>query len=81
MDFPVTRGNRERLWRLVAELAEPVVEAGGRFYPAKDAAVPAELYRATFGEGQIQRLLEMKSGTDSAQMLRTALADRWLEAW
>jgi decaprenylphospho-beta-D-ribofuranose 2-oxidase len=81
LDFPVTRSNRDRLWRLVAELAEPVVEAGGRFYPAKDAAIPGELYRATFGNGQIRQLLDMKNGTDSGHLLRSALADRLLGGW
>jgi len=40
---------------LVRELATPVVEAGGRFYPAKDAALPGELYRATFHDRQLDR--------------------------
>lgn len=81
LDFPVTAANRSRLWRLVAELAEPVVEAGGRFYPAKDAAIPGALYRETFTGGEIGRLLEVKSSVDSDHLLRTALADRWLEVW
>ncbi len=78
LDFPVTASNRARLWRLVARLAEPVVEAGGRFYPAKDAALPGELYRATFHDGQLERFADVKARTDPERLLRSALADRLL---
>jgi decaprenylphospho-beta-D-ribofuranose 2-oxidase len=78
LDFPVVAGRRERLWRLVRELAEPVVEAGGRFYPAKDAALPGELYRATFSSGQIERFRAIKARLDPDGLLRSALAERLL---
>ncbi|MCD4750233.1 MAG: FAD-binding oxidoreductase [Thermoanaerobaculales bacterium] len=81
LDFPVVSRRRARLWDLVRLLAEPVVEAGGKFYPAKDCALPGELYRATFHDGQIQRLLEFKTKMDSQAMLRSALADRLLGTW
>ncbi|MFV2072691.1 MAG: FAD-dependent oxidoreductase [Thermoanaerobaculales bacterium] len=76
LDFPVVPGRREELWTLVRKLAEPVVDAGGRFYPAKDAALPGELYRATVGDGRLQRFLELKAELDPDRVLRSALADR-----
>ena len=79
LDFPVTRRNRDRLWWLVREISEPVVEAGGRFYPAKDAAVPAELYRATFSDGSLERFRAWKEQLDPRGILTSALAERWLE--
>jgi decaprenylphospho-beta-D-ribofuranose 2-oxidase len=78
LDFPVLPRRRERLWRLVRELAEPVVEAGGRFYPAKDTALPAELYRATFRSGELERLAGFKRELDPDNLFRTALGDRLL---
>jgi len=78
LDFPVVKSRREELWAMVRELAEPVVEAGGRFYPAKDAALPGELYRATFGEGQLDRFHALKQRLDPDGVLRSALADRLL---
>lgn len=78
LDFPVTRGNRERLWELVRALAEPVVEAGGRFYPAKDAALPGELYRATFTHGEIEHFAELKARLDPQNLLTSSLAWRLL---
>jgi FAD/FMN-containing dehydrogenase len=76
LDFPVTRRRRSDVWSLVRELAGPVVDAGGRFYPAKDAALPAELYRETFHHGQLDRLIAIKDELDPDRVLRTGLADR-----
>ncbi len=78
LDFPVTRTNRARLWRLVRELAEPVVAAGGRFYPAKDAALPGELFRAAFTGGELDRFTALKRTYDPEHLLRSSLADRLL---
>jgi decaprenylphospho-beta-D-ribofuranose 2-oxidase len=78
LDFPVRRDRRRELWDLVRAIAEPVVDAGGRFYPAKDAALPGELYRATFRSGELERLLAFKEQLDPERLLRSALADRLL---
>jgi decaprenylphospho-beta-D-ribofuranose 2-oxidase len=78
LDFPVPRGRRDELWAMVRELAGPVVDAGGRFYPAKDAVLPAGLYRDTFADGQLQRFAELKAQLDPDRLLRTGLADRLL---
>jgi FAD/FMN-containing dehydrogenase len=78
LDFPVVDGRRIELWAMVRELAEPVVEAGGRFYAAKDAALPGDLYRATFRDGELDRYRELKRRIDPAGTLRSALAERLL---
>jgi len=76
LDFPVVPGRREKLWAMVRALAEPVAAAGGRFYPAKDAALPGELYRSTFRDGQLDRFAAIKAELDPKRVLRSALADR-----
>jgi FAD/FMN-containing dehydrogenase len=78
LDLPVVAGRRDELWALVREMAEPVVEAGGRFYPAKDSALPGELYRATFRSGELDRLQRLKQRLDPERRLQSALADRLL---
>jgi decaprenylphospho-beta-D-ribofuranose 2-oxidase len=78
LDFPVVERRREKLWAMVREMAEAVVEAGGRFYPAKDAVLPGELYRASFGDGQLEQFAELKNRFDPDRRLRSALADRLL---
>jgi len=79
LDFPVVESRRAELWEMVRELAEPVVAAGGRFYPAKDAALPGELYRASFREGEIEAFRDLKRRVDPEGLLRSALASRLLD--
>jgi FAD/FMN-containing dehydrogenase len=76
LDFPVVRGRRDKLWSMIRALAEPVAAAGGRFYPAKDAALPRELYRSTFRDGQLDRFADLKAELDPDRVLRSSLADR-----
>lgn len=76
LDFPVPAGRREELWKMVHSIAVPVAAAGGRFYPAKDAALPADVYRSTFRDGQLERFAELKARLDPERILRTGLADR-----
>lgn len=79
LDFPVVANRRDELWAMVRELAEPVVAAGGRFYPAKDAALPGELYRASFRNGEIEAFRDLKRRMDPERLLRSALATRLLD--
>ncbi len=79
LDFPVIEGRRAELWAMIREIAEPVVAAGGRFYAAKDAALPGELYRATFQRGELESFGELKRRVDPDGLLRSALAERLLE--
>ena len=78
LDFPVTAKNRQRLWAMIQELSQPVVAAGGRFYPAKDAAISAQLFQATWREGQLARFSKLKSEIDPRGRLTSALAERLL---
>jgi len=80
LDFPVVEGRRDELWAMIRELAEPVVAAGGRFYPAKDAALPGELYRASFRNGELETFAALKRRVDPHGLLRSALATRLLES-
>ena len=76
LDFPVVPGRRAELWAMVRELAGPVVDARGRFYPAKDAALPGELYRAVFRDRQLESFADLKAEFDPERVFRTSLADR-----
>jgi len=79
LDFPVIESRRAELWAMIREIAEPVVAAGGRFYAAKDAALPGELYRATFSDGQLGAFADLKQQVDPDGLLSSALAERLLE--
>ena len=78
LDFKVTRANRTALWRLIRDLARPVADAGGRFYPAKDAALPRELYQATFRDGQLDHFRRLRRELDPQGLLTSSLAQRLL---
>ncbi len=78
LDFPVRPRRRRELWNLVRDMAAPVVAAGGRFYPAKDAALPGELYRASLPGETLERFLKLKGRLDPGGLLRSSLADRLL---
>ncbi len=78
LDFPVSPQWREDLFRLVREMATLVVEAGGRFYPAKDLILEPALFQATLQDGRLDRLMEHKVALDPGGILRSALTDRLL---
>lgn len=78
LDFPVRPGRRERLWALTRDLARLVVEAGGRFYPAKDATLDAANYQASLGADRLARFRALKAECDPDGLLQTELAMRLL---
>jgi FAD/FMN-containing dehydrogenase len=76
MDFAVTGGNRERLWRHCQGMAEVVLEAGGRFYYAKDAVLLASSFPRIHGEDAVRRFRALKQRVDPGNLLSTDLARR-----
>jgi len=77
LDFRVTDANRQRLWALTDELTERVLEAGGRFYFAKDAVLTADQVRRAYGEDRVQQFLAIKSRLDPQGLLAN---DLWRRA-
>jgi FAD/FMN-containing dehydrogenase len=76
LDFKVTAGNRQGLWQLAGELDQIVLEAGGRFYFAKDSTLhPSRLvlYR---NEDRVQQFLALKRQCDPENLLQTDLYRR-----
>jgi FAD/FMN-containing dehydrogenase len=76
MDFRVTPGNRADLWRLTEELTDLVVEAGGRFYLAKDAVLRPSDARRVFGEERLGRFFALKRALDPDGLLDSDLSRR-----
>lgn len=70
MDFPVSERNREHLYRLTGRLNRMVVEAGGRFYFAKDSVVTPEAWRASLGDEVIGRFFALKRKYDPDTLLQ-----------
>jgi FAD/FMN-containing dehydrogenase len=78
LDFKTTPHRRARLWATCAELAQLVVEAGGRFYPAKDSTLDRPAYEASLGVERLGRFRALKRTWDPDDLLRTDFSRRVL---
>jgi len=76
MDFKVTGGNRARLQKMGDEMSEIVLQAGGRFYFAKDSMIRPEHARRFLGEETLRRFCDLKARVDPHGILQTELYRR-----
>lgn len=76
LDFKVTKRNRQRLWRLAGELDRLVVEAGGRFYYAKDSTLCHSSLSEYLEEDRVRKFLALKRECDPEGLLQTDLFRR-----
>ena len=78
MDFKVTRGSREALGKFFAETTEVVLDAGGRFYFAKDAVLTAADVARADGQERLNRFAAIKQRLDPDGTLQSDLGRRAL---
>ncbi len=76
LDFKVTEKKREQLWKLCAKMNDIVLEAGGRFYFAKDATLRPEDFKRFLGEETLTKLQQLKQRFDPQNILHTDLSRR-----
>lgn len=76
LDFKVTPRNRQRLWDLCARMDAMAMEAGGRFYFAKDLTLAPERRSSFLSEERVQRFLQLKDRCDPGRLLQTDLYRR-----
>jgi FAD/FMN-containing dehydrogenase len=76
MDFPVTASNREALWKMCGEMSEIVLDAGGRFYAAKDSVLRPQDFRRAWGQERISTFRALRARCDPHRILRTEWAER-----
>ncbi len=76
LDFRITPGNRSEIFDLAHRMNEVVLEAGGRFYFAKDSTLQAPAVRRFLGDDAVDRFLRLKSECDPESMLETNLFRR-----
>lgn len=78
MDFAVSSKTtgRERLWNHCRDMAEVVLDAGGRFYYAKDAMLLASSFPRIHGADAVSRFRALKGRCDPDGMLQTDLSRR-----
>lgn len=73
MDFHISDRNRARVRQLAREMDEVVLQAGGRFYFAKDSTLRPEVARAYLGKETIDRFCELKRRCDPEGLIETDL--------
>ena len=73
LDFKVTPSNRESLWKTCDELTRIVLEAGGKFYFAKDLVIGYQTMMQMFPSERREAFLAMKRALDPEELLQTDL--------
>ncbi len=76
MDFRVTKRNKAALQQLMYDLDEIVIDAGGRFYLAKDAHLYPVALAQSLGAARMERLAALKHEYDPNNLLQTNLSRR-----
>lgn len=76
MDFAVSARHRDRLWRHTHAMAEVVLNAGGRFYYAKDATLLDSSFARIHGDDAVRKFRTLKARLDPNNLLQTDLARR-----
>jgi len=76
LDFKVVPASRARLWEQCELLAERVLDAGGRFYFAKDSTLTPAQARRMFPAGNLARFLALKRELDPHNLFQTGLSRR-----
>lgn len=75
-DFRVTAANRAGLRKLTADFDRVVLEAGGRFYFAKDSTLSRETVRQFMGEARLATFHALKAQCDPRGILESDLYRR-----
>lgn len=76
LDYPVTRKNRRDLWKLCHGMDELVLNAGGRFYLAKDSTMRRGTVGRFLPEGHLERFQALKQRLDPEGILSTNMSRR-----
>jgi decaprenylphospho-beta-D-ribofuranose 2-oxidase len=76
LDYKVTERTRERVWALAAEMDRIVLQAGGRFYYAKDSTLSRSSLHCYLEEERVRKFLALKSAVDPDSLLQTNLYRR-----
>ncbi len=80
MDFgvPTSAAGRKALWDLTHRMADVVLDAGGRFYYAKDATLVGSSFERIHGAEAVATFRDLKSRLDPDWVLQTGLSRRLL---
>jgi FAD/FMN-containing dehydrogenase len=74
--YPRSRQSAPDLVRMLRELVPLIIEAGGRFYPAKDGLLTSAQYRKSVGGEAVDAFLHLKDRYDPELLLQSDLYRR-----
>ncbi|MDB5036220.1 MAG: FAD/FMN-containing dehydrogenase [Chlorobi bacterium] len=80
LDFRITKKNRRAIWALAAKLDQVVLNAGGRFYFAKDSTLSAPSVKQYLGESAVRKFRKLKEACDPDGILETNLYRRLFQS-
>jgi len=73
LDFKVTPSNRAELWKTCDDLTRIVLDAGGKFYFAKDLVLGHQAMMSMFPTEKREAFLKLKQELDPEELLQTDL--------
>ncbi len=76
LDFKVTNGNRVKLGKMLQEFDKIVLQAGGRFYFAKNSETSAETAQTFYGAETVAKFRKLKKRCDPHGLLESDLYRR-----
>jgi decaprenylphospho-beta-D-ribofuranose 2-oxidase len=76
LGYFITPGKETRFIRLLEQMREPVLRAGGRFYPATDDALDRQSYEQSMSEDTINDFLALKRKYDPGMLFQSDLFRR-----
>jgi FAD/FMN-containing dehydrogenase len=76
LDFKVTDGNRARLSAMLQEFDQIILNAGGRFYFAKNSETAAETAAKFYGQETLDKFKKLKKRCDPNNLLESDLYRR-----
>jgi FAD/FMN-containing dehydrogenase len=76
LDFRVTDGSRARMSQMLQDFDKIVLEAGGRFYFAKNSETSPETARRFLGDETVERFKALKRRMDPNNLLESDLYKR-----
>jgi len=78
LDYKVDPVTRASLWKLAAEITRLTIDAGGKFYPAKDLVIGREDARRMWPADKLDAFLALKRRVDPTNLLVTDQSRRIL---
>ena len=80
VNYQIVSQTAQRLHKMLRELIDLVIVAGGRFYLAKDSLLTSTLYRRSVGDATVEAFLHLKRMCDPEMLIQSNLFRRVFQA-